>query len=391
MVADKLFYKTLLKNMFSDPFELAFWDGSVENCGEGEAKFKFIFNEPISKADVINNPSIALGEAYMTKKIDIEGNLQYVIESIYNNKESFLRKSEKYLKLIKIFKSTIKRSKDNIEFHYDIGNDFYKLWLDDNMTYSCGYFESDTDSLNQAQKNKINYILKKLNLEEGQSLLDIGCGWGELIIEAAKQYKVSAIGVTLSSEQLQKANEKIKAEGLENLVQVRLLDYRELKNMSFDRIVSIGMLEHVGKENLADYFQIVNSLLKDKGLSLVHCITGVNEGGTNTWIDKYIFPGGHIPAIKNIITDIAEQNFELIDIENLRRHYGKTLELWAENFENALPEIEKSKNETFIRMWRLYLNSCAASFNCSNINLHQILFAKGVNNDLPPTREYMYK
>lgn len=391
MVADKLFYKTLLKNMFSDTFELAFWDGSVENCGEGEAKFKFIFNEPISKADVINNPSITLGEAYMTKKIEIQGNLQYVIESIYNNKESFLRKSEKYLKLIKILKSTIKTSKDNIEFHYDIGNDFYKLWLDDNMTYSCGYFESEADTLNQAQKNKINYILKKLNLIEGQSLLDIGCGWGELIIEAAKQYKVSAIGVTLSSEQLQKANEKIKAEGLENLVQVKLLDYRELKNMSFDRIVSIGMLEHVGKANLAEYFQIVNSLLKEKGLSLVHCITGVNEGGTNTWIDKYIFPGGHIPGIKNIITDIAEQNFELIDIENLRRHYGKTLELWAENFENALPEIEKTKDETFIRMWRLYLNSCAASFNCSNINLHQILFAKGINNDLPPTREYMYK
>ncbi|MGH4139007.1 class I SAM-dependent methyltransferase [Clostridium sp.] len=391
MVADKLFYKTLLKNMFSDPFELVFWDGSIENCGEGEALFKFIVNEPIAKADIINNPSIALGEAYMTKKIDIEGNLQYVIESIYNNKESFLRKSEKYLKLIKIFKSTIKRSKDNIEFHYDIGNDFYKLWLDDNMTYSCGYFESETDTLNKAQKNKTNYILKKLNLNEGQCLLDIGCGWGELIIEAAKQYKVSAIGVTLSSEQLQKANERIKAEGLEDLVEVKLLDYRELKNMSFDRIVSIGMLEHVGKDNLAEYFQIVNSLLKDKGLSLVHCITGVNEGGTNTWIDKYIFPGGHIPAIKNIITDIAEQNFELVDIENLRRHYGKTLELWAENFENALPEIEKSKDETFIRMWRLYLNSCAASFNCSNINLHQILFAKGVNNDLPPTREYMYK
>jgi len=391
LVTDKLFYKTLLKNMFSDPFELVFWDGSIENCGDGEALFKFIFNQPISKAEVLNNPSIVLGEAYMTKKIDIEGNLQYVIESIYNNKESFLRKSEKYLKLIKLLKSTIKRSKDNIEFHYDIGNDFYKLWLDDNMTYSCGYFESDTDSLNTAQKNKINYILKKLNLKEGQSLLDIGCGWGELIIEAAKQYKVSAMGITLSSEQLQKANERIKVEGLENLVKVKLLDYRELENMSFDRIVSIGMLEHVGKENLAEYFQIINNLLKDKGISLVHCITGVNEGGTNTWIDKYIFPGGHIPGIKNIITDIAEKNFELIDIENLRRHYGKTLELWAENFENALPEIEKSKDETFIRMWRLYLNSCAASFNCSNINLHQILFAKGVNNDLPPTREYMYK
>ncbi|MFT5873297.1 MAG: cyclopropane-fatty-acyl-phospholipid synthase [Clostridium sp.] len=390
MAANKLFYKTLLKSMFSDPFEIKYWDGSVESYGEGEPKFKIIFNEPIPKGDIIKNPSIALGEGYMSKKIDIEGNVQSVIESMYNNKESFLKKSEKYKHLIKIIKSNIKTNKDNIQFHYDIGNDFYKLWLDDTMTYSCGYFENDTDSLNQAQKNKENYILRKLNLKEGQTLLDIGCGWGELIISAAKKYKVKALGITLSEEQLQNGNKRIKAEGLEDLVEVRLADYRELKNISFDRIVSVGMLEHVGKENLSEYFDVVNNLLKEKGISLLHCITGVNEGGTNTWIDKYIFPGGYIPGIKDIITNIAEQDFELIGMENIRRHYGKTLECWAQNFENALPEIEKSKDETFIRMWRLYLNSCAASFNCGNINLHQILFAKGVNNDLPWTRDYLY-
>ncbi|WP_162523020.1 class I SAM-dependent methyltransferase [Clostridium estertheticum] len=391
MITDKLFYKTLLKSMFSDPFEIRFWDGDEEKYGEGESKFKIILNEPIPKGDIINNPSIALGEGYMTKKLEVVGSVQSVIESLYNNKESFLKKSAKYQHLIKKIKNSIKRSKDNIEFHYDIGNDFYKLWLDDTMSYSCGYFKNDTDSLYQAQINKINHILKKLNLKEGQTLLDIGCGWGELIITAAKQYKVKAIGITLSEEQFEKVNERIKAEGLEDLVEVKLEDYRELKNLKFDRIVSIGMLEHVGLDNLSEYFHVVNSLLNDKGLSLVHCITGINEGGTNTWIDKYIFPGGHVPAIKTIISDIAEQEFELIDIESLRRHYGKTLEHWAENFENALPIIEKSKDETFIRMWRLYLNSCAASFNCGNINLHQILFAKGVNNDLPLTREYLYK
>ncbi|MCB2308537.1 cyclopropane-fatty-acyl-phospholipid synthase family protein [Clostridium estertheticum] len=390
-MTDKLFYKTLLKSMFSDPFQIKFWDGDEEKYGEGESKFKIILNEPIPKGDIINNPSIALGEGYMTKKLEVVGSVQSVIESLYNNKESFLKKSAKYQHLIKKIKNSIKRSKDNIEFHYDIGNDFYKLWLDDTMSYSCGYFKNDTDSLYQAQINKINHILKKLNLKEGQTLLDIGCGWGELIITAAKQYKVKAVGITLSEEQFEKANERIKAEGLEDLVEVKLEDYRELKNLSFDRIVSIGMLEHVGLDNLSEYFHVVNSLLNDKGLSLVHCITGINEGGTNTWIDKYIFPGGHVPAIKAIITYIAEQKFELIDIESLRRHYGKTLEHWAGNFENALPVIKKSKDEMFIRMWRLYLNSCAASFNCGNINLHQILFAKGVNNDLPLTREYLYK
>ncbi|MCB2296036.1 cyclopropane-fatty-acyl-phospholipid synthase family protein [Clostridium algoriphilum] len=375
--------------MFSDPFKIKFWDESVEKFGEGESKFQIILNEPISKGDIINDPSITLGEAYMTKKLEIEGNVQAVIESLYNNKESFLSKSEMYEKLIKKIKSSIKRSKDNIQFHYDIGNSFYKLWLDKSMNYSCGYFKNDTDTLDEAQNNKINHILEKLNLKEGQSLLDIGCGWGELIIRAAKQYKVKGIGITLSEEQLQKANERIKAEGLENLVEVKLQDYREIKNVNFDRIVSVGMLEHVGLENLSEYFSIVNNLLKDKGLSLIHCITAVNKGGNNTWIDKYIFPGGHVPAIKNIITDIAEQEFELIDIESLRRHYGKTLERWAENFESVLPIVAKRKDEIFIRMWRLYLNSCAASFNRGNINVHQILFAKGVNNDLPWTRDYM--
>ena len=391
MVGDKLFYRTLFKGIFSNTFEIKFWDGSVEKFGDGDSDFQLIFNEKISKGDVINDPSITLGEAYMTKKLEIKGNVQFVIESLYNNKESFLNKSEKYEKLIKKFKSSIKRSKDNIKFHYDIGNDFYKLWLDNSMNYSCGYFKNVTDTLDEAQNNKTNHILTKLNLKEGQTLLDIGCGWGELIIRAAKQYKVKAVGVTLSLEQLQKANERIKAEGLEDLVEVKLQDYREIKNMSFDRIVSVGMLEHVGLENLSEYFNIVNDLLKDKGLSLIHCITAVNEGGNNTWIDKYIFPGGHVPAIKTIISDIAELELELIDVESLRRHYGKTLEHWAKNFENALPIIEKTKDETFIRMWRLYLNACAASFNCGNINVHQILFAKGVNNGLPLTRDYMNK
>ncbi|WP_279285470.1 cyclopropane-fatty-acyl-phospholipid synthase [Clostridium sp. C8-1-8] len=391
MVADKLFYKTLLKNMFSDPFQIKFWDGTVENYGEGEAKFKIIFNEPIPKGDIINDPSMALGEGYMTNKVDIEGSVQDVIESLYNNKESFLKNGAKYEKLLKKIKSTIKTSKENIEFHYDIGNDFYKLWLDDTMTYSCGYFKNDTDSLTEAQKNKVEHILKKLNLSEGQSLLDIGCGWGELIITAAKKYKVKALGVTLSSEQFERVKQRIKEEGLTDLVDVKLSDYRELKNLTFDRVVSVGMIEHVGKENLQEYFQTVNKLLSKNGLSLVHSITGINDGGTNTWIDKYIFPGGYVPAVKELVNYISEQDFELIDVESLRRHYGRTLENWARNFEAALTEVRKSKDETFIRMWRLYLNACAASFNCVNISIHQILFGKGVNNDLPWTRDYMYR
>ena len=228
MDIDKIFYKTLFKNLFTDPFEIKFWDGSSENYSQEEPAFKIIFNEPIPKSDIIKNPSLAFGEAYMTKKIEIEGSVQEVIESIYNNKESFLSNSNMYEKLLKKASNNIKHSKENIEFHYDIGNEFYKLWLDDSMTYSCAYFKSPDDSLTQAQKNKVEHILHKLDLKEGETLLDIGCGWGELIISAAKEYKVKATGITLSSEQLAKVKERIENEKLDNLVEVQLIDYRNL-------------------------------------------------------------------------------------------------------------------------------------------------------------------
>ncbi|NRT34989.1 cyclopropane-fatty-acyl-phospholipid synthase family protein [Clostridium beijerinckii] len=391
MDIDKIFYKTLFKNLFSDPVEIKFWDGTTEKYLEGESVFKIIFNEPISKADIIKNPSLAFGEGYMTKKVDIEGSVKKAIESIYNNKDSFLNNSNMYSKLLRKASNNIKHSKENIEFHYDIGNDFYKLWLDDTMTYSCAYFKTPSDSLTQAQKNKVLHILNKLDLKEGETLLDIGCGWGELIISAAKEYNVKATGITLSSEQFAKVKEKIDNENLNNLVDVQLVDYREFKDRQFDKIVSVGMLEHVGKDHITEYFNTIDRLLNDKGLSLLHCITSVTEGGNNTWIDKYIFPGGYVPSVSELIFSMSDKNFNVIDVENLRLHYEKTLEHWASNFENALPEIRKTKDETFIRMWRLYLNACAASFNSGNVHIHQFLFGKGVNNNLHWTREYMYK
>lgn len=390
---DKLFYKTMFKDLFADPCTVRFWDGEEEHYGEGESKFRLIFNEPIPKADIISDPSLAFGEAYMHGVIDIEGSVQEAVESLYNNRSSFLRQGHLYNKALKLLSNNMKKSKENIEHHYDIGNDFYRLWLDDTMTYSCGYFHTENDTLSQAQKNKVDYILKKLNLREGQTLLDIGCGWGQLILTAAKQYKIKALGVTLSSEQHARAKERIKEEGLEGSLEVELTDYRELKGRSFDRIVSVGMLEHVGKDHLHEYFSHVRDMLKDGGVSLLHCITGIHEGtgGTNSWINKYIFPGGYIPSIQELVGHISREELHLVDIESLRRHYGKTLEHWAENYENALPEIIKTKDEVFVRMWRMYLNSCAASFNSGNIDLHQFLFTKNISNDIPLCRDYLYR
>lgn len=390
---DKAFYKTLFKDLFTDPCTVQFWDGEEERFGEGESRFRLVLNEPIPKAEIIADPSMAFGEAYMHKKLEIEGNLQEVIESLYRNMGSFLRQGHLYNKALKKLSNNLKRSRENIEHHYDIGNDFYKLWLDDTMTYSCGYFKTNNDTLVQAQRNKIELILKKLNLEEGQTLLDIGCGWGGLILAAAKKYSVKALGVTLSAEQYDTAQKRVAEEGLSGLVEVRRIDYREIKDRKFDRIVSVGMLEHVGKDHLHEYFSHVNRMLEEGGLSLLHSITGIHEGegATNSWINKYIFPGGYIPSIQELAAHISKVDFHLIDAESLRRHYGRTLEHWAANFEKALPEIRKSKDEIFVRMWRLYLNSCAASFNTGNIDVHQFVFTKGVNDKIPWRRDYMYQ
>jgi cyclopropane-fatty-acyl-phospholipid synthase len=391
MNIDKAFYDNLMKNLFTDPCEVKYWDGEVKRYGEGEAQFRIEFNEPIAKSEIVSDPSLAFGEGYMHKKIDIVGSVQKVIESIYNNQDGFLYQKKPYVKLAKILSNSIHKSKEDVQFHYDIGNDFYKLWLDETMTYSCAYFKSPEDTLFQAQKNKVNHILRKLNLQSGQTLLDIGCGWGELILTAAKLYQVKALGITLSAEQYSRVQERIENEELQDLVEVQQIDYRELKNRTFDRVVSVGMIEHVGKEHLDGYFSSVKSLLNEDGISLLHCITGYDGSGTNSWINKYIFPGGYIPSVSELVSLIVANKFYLIDLESLREHYARTLEHWAQNFEEAQHIIEKMKDETFIRMWRLYLNSCAASFHCGNIDVHQFLFTKGVNNNLPLTRRYMYE
>ena len=390
---NKLFLNKFLKGLFSDTCEVQYWDGTVEKFGEGNSKFKIFINENIKEKDILRDPFLTLGEAYMNKAIDFDGNIQTIIESIYKNKDSFLHKASVFSKLYNVTKHSIRQNKKDIQAHYDLGNDFYSIWLDDTMSYSCAYFKTKEDTLYEAQLNKVKYILKKLNLKSGDKLLDIGCGWGELIIEAAKEYGVKATGITLSTEQVKKVNERIKENGLEDLVDVKLMDYRELlkEKIKFHRIVSVGMAEHVGRKNIPGYIKDISELLEDEGVCLLHCITAQVEGEANEWIKRYIFPGGYIPSLRELVYNMGENNLHLIDAESLRLHYSKTLECWAKNFEDNLDKVRNMKDEKFIRMWRLYLNSCAASFHYGVIDIHQFLFTKGLNNNLPMTRDYLYK
>lgn len=392
MDLEKSFLKNFLKGFNETPFSITFWDGEKFLVGNGTPLFNVSLKEPLRKKDLLTSTSLAFGEAYMNGSLEIHGDLYFALNTILKYIDNFSTDFKALPKIYHKITSKVKQ-KEEVTSHYDIGNYFYKLWLDETMTYSCAYFKENNDSLYDAQINKVNHILNKLNLKEGDSLLDIGCGWGTLLIEAAKKYKIKGLGITLSEEQYKEFKKKIEAENLQNLLDVKIMDYRELEkwNLSFDRVVSVGMIEHVGRSNYDLFFRNVNSVLKEQGVFLLHYISGLVESEGDAWIKKYIFPGGLIPTLREIISISANYKFYTLDVESLRLHYVKTLLEWYKNFENNLDSIKTMFDDEFIRMWRLYLCSCAAGFNNGVVDLHQILFTKGINNDIPTTRKYMYQ
>ena len=392
MNVDKIFLKSFLHTFKDESFCVKFWDGDEIKVGENDPLFKIILKKPIPKKDILTSTTLAFGEAYMNGDLEVEGDFLLMLNTVLKYKEKF---TTDFKGLPKIFSNltTRKKQKEEVTYHYDIGNDFYKLWLDDTLSYSCTYFKNENESLGEAQLNKIHHLLKKLNLSEGMTLLDIGCGWGALLIEAAKLYKIKRLGITLSEEQYKAFKEKIEKENLQDYLQVKLMDYRELEKsgLLFDRVVSVGMLEHVGRSNYDLFMKCVSKVLKKEGVFVLHYISGLYESEGDAWIRKYIFPGGVIPTLREIISLSADYRFYTVDVESLRMHYYKTLIKWAENFEKNTDKVREMFDEKFVRMWRMYLYSCAACFYTGVIDLHQIVFTKGVNNSLPLTREYLYK
>lgn len=365
------------------------YQGNRYTVGEGKPVFTVNFKKEIDVKELLKSTSLALGEAYMRGDLEIEGDLYDALDHFLVQIDQFST-DQSALKKLFFSSNSKKNQKKEVSFHYDIGNDFYELWLDKTMSYSCGYFKNETDTLYDAQVNKVDYILQKLYLKKDMALLDIGCGWGFLLIEAAKKYHIKGVGITLSEEQYKECQQRIAQEGLQNQLSVELLDYRDLSQLhqKFDRVVSVGMIEHVGRDQYSKFLSNVNDVLNDHGLFLLHYISAKKEHPGDAWIKKYIFPGGVIPSLREIINESAEYNFDVLDVENLRLHYNKTLLCWRQNFIQQLPTIRTMFDEEFIRMWDLYLASCAAAFHNGVIDLHQILFSKGINNNLPMTRWY---
>ncbi len=386
-IADKQFVK-FMSRFDNCPFEMEL-NGEKYEIGYGEPHFSVIFHHMPDIKDMVTSTSIALGEAYMDGELEIKGNLYEALNSFLGQIDKFSTDHKK-LKALLFSSRGKKNQRAEVSSHYDIGNDFYSMWLDDSLSYSCGYFESEKDTLHDAQYNKVDRILKKLNLREGMSLCDIGCGWGFLLIQAAKKYKVRGTGITLSEEQKKKFEERIKEEKLEDYLDVMLLDYRDLPDtgLKFDRVVSVGMVEHVGRGNYEEFMGCVKSVINKGGLFLLHYISALKEYPGDAWVKKYIFPGGVIPSLREIMHIAGDMRFYTLDVESLRRHYSRTLLCWNENFQKHKDEVREMFDERFVRMWEMYLCACAASFRNGVVDVHQILFSSDVNNEVPMNRWY---
>ena len=409
----------ILRRLFKDysgSFVMRLWDGSVLWVGNGTSDFiLWLKHADIPRDLVLFRDPIRLAEAYFDGRIEVEGDfnaamgLRHYLENLQLPLGEKIRLMFKALMLggvkslvgLSSEKSTSpsrQNDGESIAFHYDVSNDFYRLWLDERMIYSCAYFEMQEQSLELAQCNKLDLICRKLRLNPGESFLDIGCGWGALVCWAAKYYGVRAHGITLSNNQFNYACDEVKRQGLEGLVTIELRNYRDLPHIGiYDKISSIGMFEHVGLKNLPSYFSIVRRLLKPKGLFLNHGITSDEPDWQHSvstkFINRHVFPDGELDSISNIQKLMEDAKFEIFDVEGLRPHYALTLRHWVKRLEEKHDEAVRLVGERTYRVWRLYMTGCALQFEQGSTGVYQIL-ATGKEDGLPAlplTRRDLYE
>ncbi|MGC8502571.1 class I SAM-dependent methyltransferase [Desulfurella sp.] len=388
----KLIESILEKVSNSIPSNIIYWDGSTKQFGTTPGKITIKINSPLVLKELMSDLSLGFGENYTNGNLEIEGNLQDVLYLEHFVREIGIKAPVKTkLEILANKLSNInskKGAKKNISHHYDLGNEFFGLFLDKSYTYSCAYFKNPDDTLENAQNNKYELICRKIHLKNNDTVLDVGCGFGGFLIYAAKRNYIKGLGCTISKNQYEFAKDKIKEEGLEKNIEVIYEDYRNLKGQ-FNKFVSIGAYEHIGKNYADTFFKKIDTLLEPYSIGLLHTI-GHNEPLlTDPWTLKYIFPGGYLPSLEELVKRIRKVKFYIIDIENLRPHYAKTIHHWIERFEKNIDKVQQLFDDKFVRMWRLYLNGAQASFTWGDTQLYQIVFSKG-QIDIPLYRGEIY-
>jgi len=384
------------------PLDLVLPDGSRLNFGQQPRVVMAIRDPDVLPA--LAQPTLgSLGEAFIDGRIDIDGDIIAIIASAERLAAASGSPATARIAAA-MARHTPKQDLDDIKRHYDVGNEFYRLWLDERMVYSCAYFQTGEETIEAAQFAKLDHICRKLRLQAGERLLDIGCGWGGLILHAAEHYGVHAVGITLSDNQFACTKERIAAAGLEGRVEALLLDYRDAParfgEASFNKVSSIGMFEHVGRKNLPVYFGVVRRLLRDRGLFLNHGITSPDAdsrtvgSGVSEFMDKYVFPNTELPHLHLVVREMAAQNFEVFDVESLRPHYARTLAHWSRRLEAQLDLARKLVSERTLRVWRAYLAGSSLGFAQGWLNVYQVLASRQEADgptELPLTRAWMYR
>ena len=371
-------------------------DGNIHHYGDGSGELiKIRTTKDFSEIKLLLNPSLQFGESYMNGSLIMEeGRIHDLLKLLFSNSKIdvdhwIMDVSRAVRFILNKFNvgNYLSKSKKNVAHHYDLSDQLYDLFLDKDRQYSCAYFNSPNDTLDQAQTNKKELIAKKLLLEKGQNVLDIGCGWGGMASFLSKRSEVNVKGITLSEEQIQYANKRKQTESLHN-VEYKLQDYRKV-NETYDRIVSVGMFEHVGTKHYQDFFNKVYDLLNDTGVALIHTIGRLSEPSTNDpWIEKYIFPGGYIPALSETVSKIEKSGLSMTDIQILKFHYAETLKRWRYNFYDNIDKVKEIYDEKFCRMWDFYLSSSQASFEESTLVVFQLQLSKN-KKTVPDKRDYL--
>jgi cyclopropane-fatty-acyl-phospholipid synthase len=342
---------------------------------------------------ILADPPLRFGDAYSEGSVAIDGDLVSLLESVYRSgvaagkTDSFLRRARGALR--RPHRNTLARSRDNIHHHYDIGNEFYALWLGSTMAYTCAYYPTPAAGLDEAQVAKMDHVSRKLRLRSGESVVEAGCGWGTLALHMARNYGVRVRAFNISREQVAYARERAAREGLSGQVEYVLDDYRNISG-HYDAFVSIGMLEHVGVANYAGLGDVARRALNGRGRGLIHTIGRNHPAPLQPWIERRIFPGAYPPSLSQMMGIFEPWNLSVLDVENLRLHYAQTLRDWLSLYEAASERVRKMFDERFVRMWRLYLAGSVAAFTTGTLQLFQVLFAPGESNDVPLTRAHQY-
>ena len=392
--AEQWLVSGILKATGSAPIRVAVKGGVDISPPGGSPVATMVIQDRGTLASLLRDPEVAFGDAYMDGRIDVEGDLVRFLEAIYHAMDSspavgrwYSRLASKWLDILQ--DNSQKGSRKNIHSHYDLGNDFYKLWLDEQLLYTCAYFPTPSSTLELAQIAKMDHVCRKLRLQPGETVVEAGCGWGALALHMAREYGVSVKAYNVSHEQIVFARARARAEGLSDRVEYIEDDYRAISG-KFDVFVSVGMLEHVGLDHFQEFSEIIHRSVGDTGRGLLHFIGRNYPAVFSRWIRKHIFPGGFVPSLRQSLKVLEPKNYAVLDVENLRMHYATTLEHWLERFEKSRHQVTAMYDSRFVRAWRLYLAGSIAAFRTGNLQLFQILFAGSQREPIFWTRDPLY-